>query len=220
MTKPKAETQKNVYEEKIVDLSCISAELSDKAKRFIFWYCFPGSDAFRNKKRAAIAAGYASRNASITGYKLCKNPQITKEIRRISENYNSENIDGLYQRYLSALELRAFYDPGDFISGAEFKPIEKIAPDKRVCLEQPVFEKGEIVGFNFASRQAAMKEIRDLRNFLEKQCFDDNADGDEETMEIIMERLAIKKIARQKKDEINKISGLVCYPKGDPITEL
>jgi len=164
MPKKKAESQQNAVNGIIVDISGISDGLTDRAKRFVFWYSFPGSDAFQNKKRAAIAAGYTSRNASTSGYKLCRNPEVVKEIDRVSKSYSTETIDNLYRRYVNTLETRAFYDPADYISGAAFKPIEDIAPEKRVCLEQPVIDvkEGKIVGYTFGSRRAAMAEIKEL----------------------------------------------------------
>ena len=192
MRKKKVETQQNTYKGITVDVSDISDDLTDRARRFIFWFCFPGSDAFHNKKRAAIAAGYAARNASTSGFKLCKNPQVTKEIDRVSKSYNSEAIDTLYRRYINTLETRAFYDPADFISGATFKPIEKIAPEKRVCLEQSVIDReGKIVGYTFGSRRAAIAEIKELH---EKEHPEGDGYDVEETMEVIMARVT----ARQK----------------------
>lgn len=190
MRKKKTETQRNTYGGVTVDISDISDDLTDRARRFIFWFCFPGSDAFQNKKRAAIAAGYASGNASTSGYKLCKNPQVVKEIDRVSKNHNSETIDTLYRKYVNTLETRAFYDPADFISGATFKPIEKIAPEKRVCLEQFVIDReGKIVGCTFGSRRAAMAEIKELHA---KEHPEGDGYDEEETMEVITARVTLR----------------------------
>jgi len=193
--KKKTETQQNTYEGITVDISDISDELTDKARRFVFWYCFPVTDTFFNKKRAAIAAGYTPRNAAITGYKLCKNPLVIKAIEKVSKNNNAETIDILYQKYISSLELKAFFDPADFISGDKFKTIENIAPEKRVCLEQAIIDmkEGKIVGYSFGSRRAAIAEIKELH---EKQRRGEDGFDEEETMEIIMERVAIRQKRR------------------------
>lgn len=194
MRKKKAEAQRNTYEGITVDVSDISDELTDKARRFIFWYCFPVTDTFQNKKRAAIAAGYSSKNASVSGYKLCKNPLVKKEIERVSKNHNAETIDALYQRHINDLEIRAFFDPADFISGDKFKTIENIAPEKRVCLEQPIIDikGGNIVGYSFGSRRAAIAEIKELH---EKQHQGEN--DEEETLEVIMERVTMRQRRRK-----------------------
>jgi hypothetical protein len=198
MQKKKTETQQNIVDGTVIDVSNISDGLTDRAKRFVFWYSFPGSDAFQNKKRAAIAAGYAARNASISGYKLCKNPEVAKEIERVSKSYSAETVDVLYRKYINTLETRAFYDPADYISGAAFKPIEDIAPEKRVCLEQPVIDTkgGKIVGYTFGSRRAAMAEIKELHT---KEHPDEIGGYDvEETLEIIKERVSLRQQRREK----------------------
>jgi hypothetical protein len=113
--KQKNTCQKNTYMGVSVDLSEISDKLTDRAKRFVFWYCFPGTDCFQHKKRAAVAA--------VSGYKQFKNPLVVKEVDRLSKKFSSEAIDVLYRRYINALETRAFFDPADFISWTAFKPI-------------------------------------------------------------------------------------------------
>jgi len=128
--KKRAIIQQNTFEGITVDVSDISEKLTERARRFVFWYCYPGTDAFQHKTRAAIRAGYAARNAKVAGYKLTKNPEVTREIERLSEAVVSERIDVMYNRYVDALETRAFYDPADFISGNTFKQIEEIAPEK------------------------------------------------------------------------------------------
>jgi len=196
-TKPKPQTQQNTYDETLVDVSDISNELTTQARRFVFWFCFPGSNAFQNKTRAAIAAGYSPNSASKAGYKLCHNQTIVKEIERISKSYNSETIDALYQKYINTLETRAFFDPADYISGATFKKIEDIAPEKRVCLEQPVINRrGKIVGYTFGSRRSAMAEVKELHA---KEHFSRDGYDDEETKEIILERITIREAKRMQR---------------------
>jgi len=191
-TKPKPQTQQNTYDETLVDVSDISNELTTQARRFVFWFCFPGSNAFQNKTRAAIAAGFSPNSASKAGYKLCHNPKVEKEIERISKSYNSETIDALYQKYINTLETRAFFDPADYISGATFKKIEDIAPEKRVCLEQPVINRrGKVVGYTFGSRRSAMEEIKEVKEHFSRDVFDG-----EETKEIIIERITMRETKR------------------------
>ncbi|MDR0456395.1 MAG: terminase small subunit, partial [Treponema sp.] len=92
--KTKAITQQNTTDEgSALDLSGIDNTLTDRAKRFVFWFCFPGTDCFQHKTRSAIRAGYAKKNAVSSGYKLCQNPVIKKEIERLSGAYVSEGID-------------------------------------------------------------------------------------------------------------------------------
>jgi hypothetical protein len=192
----KTETQQNTYEGITVDISDISDKLTDRARRFVFWYCFPATDTFQNKKRAAIAAGYVARSAAISGYKLCKNQLVMDEIERVTKSYNAETIDTLYQKYINSLELKAFFDPADFITGDKFKAIENIAPEKRICLEQAIIDMkgGNIVGYSFGSRRAAVAEIKELhaKQHQEKQGFEE-----EETREMIMERVTVREARRK-----------------------
>jgi len=216
--KAKEEKQRNTYQGITIDLGGISDELTDRAKRFVFWYCFPGTDCFQHKKRAAIAAGYAVRTAAISGYKLCKNPQVVKEIGRISTGHNTEAIDTLYRRYVNTLEARAFYDPADFISKATFKPIEEIAPENRVCLDQPIMDvkEGKIVGYSFGSRRAAMAEIKELH--AKEHAGGENDEFDEEETIRVMNRIAETKVIierRKRAAETHKIAmedGYITYP--------
>ena len=207
MTKKKTpKKQMNTYQEVVVDLKDISDSLTDKAKRFVFWVCFPGADTFQNKTRAAIAAGYAPRNAHISGYKLCKNPKVQKEIDRISKNLNTETIDILYRKYIASLENRAFFDMADYVSGASFKPVEEIAEEKRLCLDQPIFNsRGEIMGYQFGNRRAALLEVKEIYERQNPGGGDDQYD-DEEVIRI-MTKLSESEVyieRRRKKDEMAK----------------
>jgi hypothetical protein len=200
--KQKAETQLNTLDNGgFIDLSTINNSLTDRAKRFVFFFTFPGTDCFQHKTRSAIRAGYAKKNAVSSGYKLCQNPVIKKEIERLSGAYVSEGIDTAYRKYINALETRAFYDPADFISGTTFKLIEDIAPEKRVCLEQAIIDtkEGKIMGYTFGSRRAAMAEIKEIH--AKEHPGGENDDYDvEETIEI-MNRVAETKISIQRKKE-------------------
>jgi len=201
--KKRAITQQNTFEGITVDVSDISEKLTERARRFVFWYCYPGTDAFQHKTRAAIRAGYAARNAKVAGYKLTKNPEVAREIERLSDTVISERIDVMYNRYIDALETRAFYDPADFISGNAFKPVEEIAPEKRVCLEQPIIDTKEakIVGYSFGSRRAAMAEIKEIHQKAHPGGGGDEFDV-EETIEI-MNRISETKVCieRRKRNE-------------------
>jgi hypothetical protein len=211
--KPKAKaittTQQNITDEgSVLDLSGIDNTLTDRAKRFVFFFTYPGTDCFQSKIRAAIRAGYAKKNAVSSGYKLCQNPVIKKEIERLSGMYASETLDSAYRRYINTLETRAFYDLSDFVSGATFKPIEEIDPEKRLCLDQVVLNtKGEILGYTFGNRKSAMSEIKNIYEKIHNLDIDDGED-DELTMEIIKERLTVKMVARKETDEISRIAGL------------
>jgi hypothetical protein len=212
MAKKKVESQLNTIGEIVIDTSDISDTLTERARRFVFWYCFPGSEAFWNKKRAAIRAGYAIRNAAVSGYKLCKNPDVINEVERLSKTFSSETVDSLYRKYIATLEQRAFYDPADFVKGKAFKPIEEIPAEKRIALDQPVISrKGEVMGYMFGSRKAALEEIKQLHA---KERLEDSESALEETREIIMERISIREKKRNMPDYKALEAVIVDHPPG------
>jgi len=193
----KKEKQQNTYQGVIVDVSDISDELVERAKRFVFWYCFPGTDCFQHKKRSAIAAGYASGNAATTGYKLYRNPKVISEIEKLSKSFNSETVDMLYRKYINTLEARAFYDPADFVDGNKFKNLSEIAPEKRVCLDQPIVNsKGDVMAFTFGNRRSAIAEIERLYERHHPDAY--SGQDDEESLEMIIERVTIREQERRK----------------------
>jgi len=197
MAKKKVEKQLNTYQGTPLDLTGISERLSEKARRFVFWFAAPYSDAFLSKKNAAIAAGYSRKNAATSGYKLCRDPKIAEEIEKLSRKFNAETVDALYKKYVNTLETRAFYDPADFVDEGKFKDLSEIPLEKRQCLDQAVMDsKGAVLGFTFGNRRAALLEIKELY----QRQHPDAGDGydAEETREIIMERITIREQRRQR----------------------
>jgi hypothetical protein len=180
----------------VVDLSQIDKTLTDRAKRFIFWFTFPGTDCFQHKTRAAIRAGYAKKNATSSGYKLCRNPAVQKEIGRLSGTFVSEQIDTLFNRYVESLEQRAFYDVADFYEGDRLKNLSEIEPGKRIALDGIDYKgnKGDRKVFMFGDRKDALRAIKDLHT--QAHPTGGNPFDVEETKEIIMERVTIRQQQR------------------------
>jgi hypothetical protein len=216
--KPKITSQMNTLDGVVVDTSGIDDRLTDRAKRFVFWYTFPGTDCFQHKTKSALSAGYAKKNAVSSGYKLCQNSIIKKEIERLSKDFVSEGIDSMYQKYINNLHTRAFFDPGDFIDGVNFKPISDIAPEKRVVIEQPIIDmkEGKIVGYQFGSRRAAMAEIKEIHR--EMHPGGDDPEIDEDELHMILETVGKSEITiqrRKKSAEFTKMAreaGLIDEP--------
>jgi hypothetical protein len=198
MAKQTKEADPAVVDGIILDTTGIDNGLTERAKRYVFWYSFPGTDCYQHKTKAAIQAGYAKKNAVSTGYKLSKNPVIKRETERLLKEYVTESVNSLYRKYTGTLEARAFFDPAEFISGAKFKPISEIDPDKRIAVEQLIADRdGVITAFQFGSRQAALREIRELYA-QQNPGINGNAYDAEETKEIIMERITIRQQRRTK----------------------
>lgn len=206
-TKKSAKNQEDTFDGIMVDVSGIDKSLTERAKRFVFWFSFPGSDCFQNKTRSAIKAGYARKNAVSSGYKLCQNPKVKQEIERLSKELLSEKIEALYNRHIDALEQRVFFDPAEFVDAHEFKRINDIAPEKRIVIDQVEIKdiKGEkVMAYTFGNRRAAMAEIRQLHEKM-NPIGEENYDV-EETMRIIhsMEKNEVYIETRKRNDGIIK----------------
>lgn len=223
--KQKTEIQINALNDDVlIDLSSIDNTLSDRAKRFVFWFTYPGSECFQHKTRSALKSGYAKKNAVSSGYKLCQNPTIKKEIQRLSKLYVTEKIENLFNRYIESLENRAFYDIADFYNGDQPKGLDEIANNKRIALDGVDFKgnKAERKILMFGDRKTALKEIRELHKELHPGTLSDEADQ-EETIRFINEYARSEIIAthRKAKDDMSKMAGLMKSPKREHIiTEL
>ena len=197
--KRKTETQANTFDDGMVlDVSDIDNTLTDRAKRFVFWFTYPGTDCFQHKTRAAIRAGYAKKNAVTSGYKLCQNPKVKAEIERLSKTYVSEQVDTLFNRYVESLEQRAFYDVADFYEGEQLKSLSEIEGRKRIALDGIDYKgnKGDRKVYMFGDRKTALKEIRELHKEAHPAGIGDAFDI-EETKEIIMERVTLRQQYRK-----------------------
>jgi phage terminase small subunit len=221
----------------VLDLSTLGVDdlkLTPKEKLFIYWYCKPGTDSFQVQTRAAIKAGYKSNTAYAAGYNLRKKPEIASAIKRVMETYVGIDVEEEFQNMLALQKKRIHYDIGDYykevVINADkeqpevievIKNLHELTPEQRMAIESVDF-KGKDADrkvYMMADREKSISFIMNLRKQLNSQIADDG-DGEEETMEIIMERLSIKKTVRRNKDEISKIARLVDMPKGEPIQEL
>jgi hypothetical protein len=151
-----------------------------------------------NKTRSAIRAGYAKRNATSTGYKLFQNPAVKKAIERLSGTYVSERVDSLFSRYVESLEQRAFYDVADFYDGEQLKSLSEIEERKRIAIDGIDYKEKKRI-YMFGDRKIALREIRELHA---KQHPDwvGGMDAEEETREIIMERIEVRQKRRASRD--------------------
>ncbi|MDR0473199.1 MAG: terminase small subunit [Treponema sp.] len=206
-------------------------KLTDNQKLFIIWFSTPGQECYRRATKAARKAGYTRLTADAIAYKLRR--ELDKHIRLFEENIGKVNIVDTAQRWVQEKIIRGDFDIKDYYEtvdqinektgevkrGLRLKNIEELTPEQRLCIDG-VDVKGqkETTVYTLPDRE----KIRDsLIALVRKQEMEsDNADADEETMEIIMERLTVKKTIRKTKDEISHIAGLIRLPKGDSITEL
>jgi len=128
----------------------ISDEFTARESRFIFWYTYPGSEAFMNSGRAAVRAGYKKNSAVLQGYQLRQKPRIAKEIDSLLKITKERLHDSILRiAYLS--RDRMFFDIKDFyrsckrivkihgveqeINSIEAIPLNKISKRNRMCID-------------------------------------------------------------------------------------
>jgi len=125
-------------------------EFTVKESRFIFWYTYPGSEAFMNSGRAAVRAGYKEKSAIWQGYQLRQKPRIAKKIDSLLEAAKGQIHDLIYRIAFLSRD-RMFFDIADFyrsckrtvkiyggemeINGVEAIPLDEISERNRMCID-------------------------------------------------------------------------------------
>jgi hypothetical protein len=218
----------------IIDLSTYDWEgerLTEAQKLFIIWFSTPGTEYYHKAMKAARKAGYTPKTANAVACKMRNDPKIKKFIDKIENTIGKANLVDAAQRWLQEKITRADYDIKDFYETTDYedkngvphkklmlKPLEELTPEQRLCIDGVDVKgmSGTMV-YSLPDRE----KIRDsLIEFLRKQQIDNEDSNDEETMEIIMERLTVKKTMRKAKDEVSQVAGLLIPPRGEAITEL
>jgi hypothetical protein len=205
-------------------------KLTDNQKLFIIWFATPGQPCYRKAMKAARKAGYTPKTANAVSYKLRR--ELDKHIRIFEDNLGKVNIVDTARRWIQEKITRGDYDVNDFYETVNqinkngqvkqvlrLKDLAELTPEQRLCIDgvDVKGQQGTLV-YVMADRE---KNRESVIAMVRKQEMDgENTDADEETMEIIMERLTVRKTIRSEKDEISQIAGLMRLPKGEPITEL
>jgi hypothetical protein len=219
----------------VIDLSAFDwgeDKLTRRQKLFVVWFCTPGTEYYHCAMKAARKAGYTSITAHTAAHKMRRDPKIDKLIKKFDDTIGSVNIIDTAQRWIQEKIIRGNYDIKDFYETVEYcngktgelyrklvlKDLSELTPEQRLCIDG-IDIKGQkgIMVYVLPDRE----KIRDsLITLMHKQGMNkDTGEGDEETLEIIMERLSIKKTIRQEKDEVGKTAGLVRAAK-EPVQEL
>jgi hypothetical protein len=130
-------------------------ESTMKESRFIFWYTYPGTEAFMNAGRAAVRAGYKPENAVMQGYLLKRKPEIANRIDDIL-GHTKEGMRNLLYRIAFLCRDRMFFDITDFyrpckriikVRGKEVEkdsleiiPLDEISERNRMCIDNIEFK--------------------------------------------------------------------------------
>jgi len=223
-------------EHEIIDFSSLplNSELTEREKRFVFYYAFPG-ETFMNQAKAAAKAGY--KDARRQGYRLRRKADISSAITQLLATHVNVQIEELYQKALEMLSQRAFYNLADYVKqktmtvkvGKDeykdikvegFKDLAELAPEQLKAVDGIDYR-----GVNgtrvlvMADRGKTISDIINMRNKING--LTDNNDFDvEATADIIKGQLSVKLSARKAKEELSQSADYKKVPKEKTAEEL
>ena len=211
-----AKPKKNQEKAAVVAVSAVDfcgVKLTAMRRDFIVHYVTPGQPAFHNAMQAALKAGYKETVAKSDIYTLLQDPNIQKIIKK-NESMAHNAIHDAAMRALDIKQRRAFFDPADYFQekkititnkdGEEYtkstmglKPLEEMTPEQRMCIDGiDIKGQASIPVYLMADRERELNDIIKIDNELSKAIADT---GDEETREIIMERITIRETKRARR---------------------
>jgi hypothetical protein len=150
------------------------------------------------------------------------------------------DVDEVYSQIMELEKRRLFFDMGDFVefksvtvgidkegepiivSGEYLKDLKDLTPEQRMAVDSIDYKVSGAQSmkiYNMADREKAIAFFKELKK-AQNSADGGGDDGEEETLEIIMERLSVKKTTRKIKDDLSKVANLVEMPEGDLIQEL
>jgi hypothetical protein len=209
VTKPK----KNQEEIEILPASGIDfcgVKLTALRRAFLIYYVTPGQSRFHNALQSALKAGYRKATAKSDVYGLLREPDIQKIIRA-NENLIHQIVHESAMRAIELKQRRAFFDPLDFFekkeitltnkegdtyskSVMELKPLEDMTPEQRMCIDGiDIKGQANVPVYLMADREKELNDILKIDNELAKGL---GSTDEEETREIIMERITIRETRR------------------------
>jgi hypothetical protein len=195
-----------------VEVDFCGVELTALRYSFLRYYLIPGQPCFHNAYRSALKAGYSESTAKVESYSILREPNIQKII---NANDKLTNLS-LHEAAIQAIELkkqRAFYDPIDYFEereikmktkdgdtyikkGIGLKSLENMTPEQRLCIDgMDMKGQASIPVYLMPNREKELNDIIKMEADMLKSLGDN---GEEETREIIMERIRIREIKRAK----------------------
>jgi hypothetical protein len=224
--KPKAKSPANEFsmpDGAILDTSTLDIgdnKITDREKRFVFFYTYPGTNAFQCMARAAARAGYKQFHTE--GYKLRNKPNVAAAIKFVMDTKIKIDLEEEYHKILELKKRRAHYDIGEYVRKVnktigvtkegdkievtveDVKDLEELTPEQRQVIDGIDYKSTQgIRVYNFADRDKAMADLINLYNKASGTT-DENAFDVEMTAEIIKGNLSVKVAARKKKEELCK----------------
>jgi hypothetical protein len=211
--KPVARKQKNTEKTDVLPEAGIDfcgVKLTMLRRAFIINYVTPGQPCFHNALQSALKAGYRKMTATGEIYRIIRDPDIQKIIKT-NENLIHQRVHESAMRALEIKQHRAFFDPLDFFEekaitlknkkGEEhkksimgLKPLEKMTPEQRMCIDGiDIKGQANVPVYLMADREKELNDIIKIDNELAKGL---GSTDEEETREIIMERITIRETRR------------------------
>lgn len=195
-------------------------KITEKEKRFVFWYTYPGSDAFQVQSRAAQKAGY--KDYAREGYRLRTKETVAKAIKHVMDGKLKVDLAELYHKIIEVKKRRIFFDIGDYVAIKEIERYSKSGEPYTIVEEQlkdlselTAEQRQAIDGIDyrgmdgkkvyiFADREKAMRDILALY----KSAYGETAENEEADMEftaeVLKEGLKVKVSNRKKKTDMSK----------------
>jgi len=234
-------TNKSVYPSKTlakidpVQIDFCGVELNDRQIKFLINFIIPGQPCFHNAYKSAIEAGYAETVARVDIHGFVHRSEIKQIIRR-NEYLLHDMVHNSAMRAVQIKQERAFFDPLDYFDIAEetlytkqgdpymkrslkLKELADMTLEQRQCIDGMDSKgTGNVPVYMMANRGDELNDLIKLDKEYEKAAAN-KEDDEDESIEVIMERLTVKKTVRQVKDETSRAAGLVRLPKS-AVTEL
>jgi phage terminase small subunit len=201
-------TQEKDNEIKAAGIDFCGVKLTALRRAFIINYVTPGQPCFHNALQAALKAGYKEAVAKSNIYGILREPDIQKIIRT-NENLLHQSIHESAMRALELKQRRAFFDPLDYFEGTTvtkedgkkyakpimaLKPLEEMTLEQRMCIDGiDVKGQASVPVYLMADRAKELNDIIKIDNELAKSI---GGTDEEETREIIMERITIRETIR------------------------
>ena len=191
-----------------VGLDFCGVTVKGRRHTFLLYYLTPGQSCFHNARQAGIKAGYTENTASVVVYSILRDPDIQK-IVSANDKLGHQSLHEAAKRAIELKKHRAFYDPADFFTEeikntllgpkkiVGLKPLDKMTEEQRMCIDgMDVKGQASIPVYLMPDRAKELNDIIKMDAEYSKSIADT---GEEETHEIIIERITIREAERAKR---------------------